>query len=82
MDEAAGVGEYPHTAHHRLLIATTRLAGGCRNIVKGISKPQQMAFDYLLIPSMSAKPKRLFSSTKITVTDRRNRLGSDILKAI
>jgi hypothetical protein len=42
----------------------------------------KMAFDYLSIPGMSAEPERLFSSTKITVTDRRNRLGSDILEAL
>ena len=42
----------------------------------------KMAFDYLSIPGMSAEPERLFSSTKITITDRRNRLGSDILEAL
>jgi hypothetical protein len=42
----------------------------------------KMAFDYLSIPGMSAEPERLFSSTKLTVTDRRNRLGSDILEAL
>jgi hypothetical protein len=42
----------------------------------------KIAFDYLSIPGMSAEPERLFSSTKITVTDRRNRLGSDILEAL
>lgn len=33
---------------------------------------------------MSAEPERLFSSTKakVTITDRRNRLGSDILEAL
>ena len=30
----------------------------------------KMAFDYLSIPGMSAEPERLFSSTKITITDR------------
>jgi hypothetical protein len=42
----------------------------------------KMAFDCLSIPGMSAEPERLLSSTKITVTDRRNRRGSDILEAL
>jgi hypothetical protein len=41
-----------------------------------------MAFDYLSIPGMPAEPERFFSSTKVTVTDRRDRLGSDILEAL
>jgi hypothetical protein len=40
----------------------------------------KMAFDYLSISSMSAELERLFSSTKITVTDRRNRLEVMYLK--
>jgi hypothetical protein len=35
----------------------------------------QMAIDILSIPAMSAAPERFFSGTKISVTDRRNRLG-------
>ena len=31
---------------------------------------------------MSAKLERLFSSAKITITDRRNRLGIESIKAI
>ena len=31
---------------------------------------------------MSAKPERLFSSAKITITDQRNRLGIESIKAI
>jgi hypothetical protein len=41
-----------------------------------------MAFDFLSIPSISAEPERLFSSTKITITDRQNCLESDILEAL
>jgi hypothetical protein len=41
-----------------------------------------MAFDILLIPAMSAEPERLFSSAKITITDCRNRLGIESIKAI
>jgi hypothetical protein len=35
----------------------------------------KMALDVLSIPAMSADPERLFSGAKITITDRRNRLG-------
>jgi hypothetical protein len=31
---------------------------------------------------MSAEPERLFSSAKITITDRRNRLGIESIEAI
>jgi hypothetical protein len=41
-----------------------------------------MALDFLSIPGMSAEPERLFSHTKITITDRRNRLGSDTIEAL
>jgi hypothetical protein len=36
----------------------------------------------LSIPAMSAELERLFSDTKITLHDRRNRLGIDIVEAI
>lgn len=42
----------------------------------------RMAVDILSIPAMSAEPERLFSGAKITITDRRNRLGSDIIEAL
>jgi hypothetical protein len=41
-----------------------------------------MAIDYLCIPAMSADTERLFSSCKITLTDRQNQLGDDVLEAI
>jgi hypothetical protein len=41
-----------------------------------------MALDILSIPAMSAKPERLFSSAKITIIDRRNRLGIESIEAI
>ena len=41
-----------------------------------------MAIDVLSIPAMSAEPERLFSSAKITITDRRNHLESDIIEAL
>ena len=31
---------------------------------------------------MSAEPERLFSSARVTITDRRNRLGSDTIEAL
>jgi hypothetical protein len=41
-----------------------------------------MALDVLSIPAMSAEPERLFSGAKITITDRRNRLGIKSIEAI
>lgn len=41
-----------------------------------------MALDVLSIPAMSAEPERLFSGAKITITDRRNRLGIESIEAI
>ena len=41
-----------------------------------------MALDILLIPVMSADPERLFSSVKITILDRRNRLRIYTIKAL
>ena len=41
-----------------------------------------MAINILSIPTMSLSPKRLFSSTKITITDRRNRLGIALVQAL
>ena len=38
--------------------------------------------DILSIPAMSAEPERLFSGAKITITGRRNRLGSDVIEAL
>ena len=41
-----------------------------------------MAFDYLIIPAMSAEPERVFSGAKITLSDRRCRMGDDALEAL
>jgi hAT family C-terminal dimerisation region len=41
-----------------------------------------MALDILSIPAMSADPKRLFSGVKITISERRNRLGIYTIKAL
>ena len=41
-----------------------------------------MALDILSIPAMSAKPERLFSGAKITITDCRNKLGIESIEAI
>ena len=39
-----------------------------------------MAIDILSIPAMSAELERLFLGAKITVTERRNRLGVDTIE--
>ena len=41
-----------------------------------------MALNILLIPTMSADPKRLFLGAKITISDRRNRLRIYIIEAL
>jgi hypothetical protein len=41
-----------------------------------------MALDILSIPAMSADPERLFLGAKITISDRRNRLGIATIQAI
>jgi hypothetical protein len=41
-----------------------------------------MALDILSIPAMSASVERLFSSSNITVSDRRNRLKADTIEMI
>jgi len=42
----------------------------------------KMALDLLSIPAMSAEVERLFSSCKITITDRRNQIGIDTVEGI
>jgi hypothetical protein len=41
-----------------------------------------MAIDILSIPTISAKPERLFSGARITITDRRNKLGIERIELI
>jgi hypothetical protein len=40
----------------------------------------KMALDILSIPAMSADPERAFSGAKITITDRRNKLGMPMIE--
>ena len=40
-----------------------------------------MAFDVLSIPAMSSECERIFSSTKILLSDRRARMKEDIIEA-
>jgi hAT family C-terminal dimerisation region len=42
----------------------------------------RMALNLLSIPAMSAEPERLFSSCKITITDRRNKLSVKVIEAL
>jgi hypothetical protein len=41
-----------------------------------------MALDMLSIPATSAKPERLFSGAKISITDQRNRLRMKSIEAL
>jgi hypothetical protein len=56
--------------------------GGLEQQQKDFPHLSRMALDFLSIPGMSAEPKRLFSSTKITISDLRSRLGSNTIKAL
>jgi hypothetical protein len=42
----------------------------------------KMALDILSIPAMSAEPERLFSATKLMITDQRNLLGMRMIEAL
>ena len=57
------------------------------NWVSSLAEPQwrdlsRMSLDYLTIPAMSAEPERVFSGAKITLSDRRCRMGDDALEAL
>lgn len=41
-----------------------------------------MALDLLAIPAMSSEVERVFSSTGMMITDRRNRLKEDVIEAV
>lgn len=41
-----------------------------------------MALDLLAIPAMSSEVERVFSSSGLMITDRRNRLKEDIIEAV
>jgi len=42
----------------------------------------KLALEILLIPAMSAEPERIFSATKLILTDRRNKLSMRMLEAL
>jgi hypothetical protein len=42
----------------------------------------RMALSIHSIPAMSAEVERVFSSSKILITDRRNRLGDNVIAAV
>jgi hypothetical protein len=44
-------------------------------------KLSRMAIDFLSIPAMSATPERCFSASKETITDKRNKLGTEVIQA-
>jgi hypothetical protein len=41
-----------------------------------------MALDMLSIPAMSDDTERVFSSCKLTITDRRNRLSIEVIEQL
>src|ERR1700733_14136326 len=42
----------------------------------------QLALEILSIPAMSAEPERIFSATKLILTDRRNKLSMKMIEAL
>jgi hypothetical protein len=42
----------------------------------------QLALEILSIPAMSADPERLFSATKLIISDLRNRLSMQMIEAL
>lgn len=42
----------------------------------------KLALDLLSIPAMSAEPEKLFSATKLTISDQRNQLGVKMIEAL
>lgn len=53
-------------------------------LTKGSRYPilQRMALDLYSIPAMSSECERVFSQTKLILTDQRNRFGNDMLEAV
>jgi hypothetical protein len=47
-----------------------------------IPSMRQMAFDHISIPAMSAETERVFSDTKLFISDLRSRLGPEIIEAL
>jgi hypothetical protein len=41
-----------------------------------------MALDMLSTPAMSAKPERVFLGSKVTILDRRRRLGIQVIEVL
>ena len=47
-----------------------------------IPSMRQMAFDHISMPAMSAETERVFSDTKLFISDLRSRLGPEIIEAL
>ena len=47
-----------------------------------IPSMRQMAFDHISIPAMSSETERVFSDTKLFISDMRSRLGPEIIEAL
>jgi len=46
-----------------------------------LSRHAHVGVDLMSIPAILDEPERLFSSAKLLISDRRNRLGDDIMEA-
>jgi hypothetical protein len=52
------------------------------DVVEGAFDLARMALNILLVVAMSDEPERLLSSAGLTLTDRRNRAGIDLIEAL
>jgi len=55
---------------------------GWWNAQDHIPSMRQMAFDHISIPAMSAETERVFSDTKLLISDLRSRLEPEIIEAL
>ena len=55
---------------------------GRANAQDHIPSMRQMAFDHTSIPAMNAETERVFSDTKLFISDLRSRLGPEIIEAL
>jgi hypothetical protein len=80
------VDEAPLDEYHRWLkeaqdATVTDLIGYWKLKRSSYPRLAQMALEIFTIPAMSAEVERVFSSAKLTITDRRARRKVDIIEA-
>lgn len=77
----AGVDEYASYCSTKPDPRIPNIIGWWTSMANTYPQLSRMALDLLSIPAMSAECERVFSSSKLMVTDQRNRLKEDIIEA-